>query len=302
MPRPSKTVGSVALVTGANRGIGLAFVRELAARGAKKVYAGVRDQGGLADEFAGLPAEVVPLDVTDRAAVGAAADACQDVNLLVNNAGLFTNTRLVLTSDPDAARREMEVNYFGVLNMTRAFAPVLGANDGGYIVNVLSVAGAFPAPFMGGYSPAKAAALFLSSITRSELADQGTEVIALIVGSVDTRMAAHVQGRKEDPRDIVRAGLDALDRGEHVTDTDFMAIDARARYARDPIRYERGIGIDSPVATADGAALAFGRRTIRFVPARGGRTGIVAVDVHATDREHGTGLHGELCHTKISFI
>jgi short-subunit dehydrogenase len=135
----------------------------------------------------------------------------------------------------------MEVNYFGVLSMTRAFAPLLGANGGGYIVNVLSVAGAFPAPFMGGYSPAKAAALFLSSITRSELADQGTEVIALIVGSVDTRMAAHVQGRKEDPRDVVRAGLDALDRGEHVADTDFMAIDARARYARDPIRYERGM-------------------------------------------------------------
>jgi NAD(P)-dependent dehydrogenase (short-subunit alcohol dehydrogenase family) len=85
------------------------------------------------------------------------------------------------------------------------------------------------------------AALFLSSITRSELADQGTEVTALIVGSVDTRMAAHVQGRKEDPRDIVRAGLDAVDRGEHVADTDFMAIDARARYARDPARYERGM-------------------------------------------------------------
>jgi NAD(P)-dependent dehydrogenase (short-subunit alcohol dehydrogenase family) len=221
MPRPSKAAGSVALVTGANRGIGLAFVRELAARGAKKVYAGVRSPDTLAEEFAGLPAEVVPLDVTDQAAVAAAANACPDVNLLVNNAGLFTNTRLVRTSDPDAARREMEVNYFGVLNM--------------------SVAGAFPAPFMGGYSPAKAAALFLSSITRSELADQGTEVIALIVGSVDTRMAGHVQGRKENPRDIVRAGLDALDRGEHVADTDFMAIDARARYARDPARYERGM-------------------------------------------------------------
>jgi NAD(P)-dependent dehydrogenase (short-subunit alcohol dehydrogenase family) len=217
MPRPSKAAWSVALVTGANRGIGLAFVRELAARGAKTVYVGVRSPDALTEEFAGLPAEVVPLDVTDQAAVAAAANACPDVNLLVNNAGLFTNTRLVQTGDPDAARREMEVNYFGTLNMTRAFAPLLGANGGGYIVNVLSVAGAFPAPFMGGYSPAKAAALFLSSITRS------------------------VQGRKEDPRDVVRAGLDALDRGEHVADTDFMAIDARARYARDPARYERGM-------------------------------------------------------------
>jgi NAD(P)-dependent dehydrogenase (short-subunit alcohol dehydrogenase family) len=241
MPRTSKATGSVALVTGANRGIGLAFVRELAARGAKKIYAGARHPGDLSDEFAGLPAEVVPLDVTDLAAVRAAAGPCPDVDLLVNNAGLFTNKRLVLTEDPDAARREMEVNYFGVLNMTRAFAPVLGANGGGYIANVLSVAGAFPAPFMGGYSPAKAAALFLSTITRSELADQGTEVIALVVGSVDTRMAAHVAGRKEDPADIARAGLDALDRGEHVADTDFMAVDARARYARDPIRYERGM-------------------------------------------------------------
>jgi NAD(P)-dependent dehydrogenase (short-subunit alcohol dehydrogenase family) len=241
MPRTSKAAGSVALVTGANRGIGLAFVAELAARGARKIYAGVRSPGDVTGRFKELPVEVVPLDVTDLALVRAAAAGCPDVNLLVNNAGLFANRRLVRTDDPDAARREMEVNYFGVLNMTRAFAPVLGTNGGGYIVNVLSVAGAFPAPFMGGYSPAKAAALFLSSITRSELADQGTEVTALIVGSVDTRMAAHVHGRKEDPRDIARAGLDALDRGEHVADTDFMAIDARARYARDPVRYERGM-------------------------------------------------------------
>ena len=131
MPRPTKAAGSVALVTGANRGIGLAFVRELAARGAKKVYAGVRRPGELTDEFGGLAAavEIVPLDVTDLAAVRAAAAACPDVNLLVNNAGRFENQRLVLAGDPDAARREMEVNYFGVLNMTRAFAPVTSATE-----------------------------------------------------------------------------------------------------------------------------------------------------------------------------
>jgi NAD(P)-dependent dehydrogenase (short-subunit alcohol dehydrogenase family) len=120
MPRTSKAAGSVALVTGANRGIGLAFVQELAARGARKVYAGVRSPGDVIDEFTGLPVEI-------------------------------------------------------------------------------------------------------------------------IVGSVDTQMAAHVQGRKEDPRDIARAGLAALDRGEYVADTDFMAVDARARYARDPVRYECGM-------------------------------------------------------------
>jgi len=132
-------------VTGANRGIGLAFVQELAARGARKVYAGVRSPAEVTGQFDGLPVQVVPLDVTDLSAVSAAAAACPDVNLLVNNAGLFTGSRLVLAQDPDAARREMEVNYFGVLNMTRAFAPVLGRCGGGYIVNVLSVAGAFPA-------------------------------------------------------------------------------------------------------------------------------------------------------------
>jgi NAD(P)-dependent dehydrogenase (short-subunit alcohol dehydrogenase family) len=241
MPRTTKAAGSVALVTGANRGIGLAFVRELAARGATKIYAGVRSPADADGQFDGVPAEIVPLDVTDIGAVQAAAAACPDVSLLVNNAGLFTGNRLVLTQDADAARREMEVNYFGVLNMTRAFAPVLAASGGGYIVNVLSVAGAFPAAFMGGYSPAKAAALSLSSITRAELAPQGTEVTALIVGSVDTRMSSHVEGHKEDPRDIAVAGLNALDRGEYTADTDFMAIDARARYARDPIRYERGL-------------------------------------------------------------
>jgi NAD(P)-dependent dehydrogenase (short-subunit alcohol dehydrogenase family) len=92
---------------------------------------------------------------------------------------------------------------------------------------------------MGGYSPAKAAALSLSSITRAELGPQGTAVTALIVGSVDTRMADHVEGRKEDPRLIARVGLAAYQRGEHVVDTDYMAVEARARYALDPARWER---------------------------------------------------------------
>jgi NAD(P)-dependent dehydrogenase (short-subunit alcohol dehydrogenase family) len=236
--------GATVLVTGANRGIGLAFVQEALAGGAVRVHAGVRTPAGTVPESP-VPDDdrVVPvrLDVTDPDQVAAAAAACPDTTVVVNNAGLHTGTRLVRCADPADARAEMEVNYFGVLHMTRAFADVVAGNGGGAFVNVLSVAGMVPAPFMGGYSPAKAAALSLSTIARAELAGDGIGVTALIVGSVDTRMAAHVDGRKEDPRDIARAGYKAMRRGDHVADTDWMAVDARARMARDPAGYERSL-------------------------------------------------------------
>jgi NAD(P)-dependent dehydrogenase (short-subunit alcohol dehydrogenase family) len=233
----ARVAGAVALVTGGNRGIGKAFVDELLAQGASKVYAAARNLDDLE------PSKAIPvrLDITDVDQVAAAAEDCADVTVLVNNAGYHAKTRLVRTDDLQAARDEMEVNYFGTLNMVRAFAPVLGTNGGGAIVNVLSVAAMVPAPFMGGYSPAKAAALWLSTIARAELSGQGTQVTALIVGSVDTRMATHVEGRKEDPRDIAKAGLLAMEKGESVSDTDWMAVDARARMARDPARYERAL-------------------------------------------------------------
>jgi NAD(P)-dependent dehydrogenase (short-subunit alcohol dehydrogenase family) len=227
--------GAVALVTGGNRGVGKAVVEELLARGAGKVYAGARTP-----VEADVPgAEVVQLDITDPAQVAAAAERCSDVNLLVNNAGLHANVRLVLTNDPDAARREMEVNYWGTLAMTRAFAPVLAANGGGHIVNVLSVAAVVPAAFMGGYSTSKAATWFLSAIARAELAGQGTKVTSWVLGSVDTRMAAHVAGNKEDPRDIARVGLDAVQADVLTVATDKMAIDSMAAHTADPEGFER---------------------------------------------------------------
>lgn len=230
--------GCVALVTGGNRGVGLAVVEELLARGAAKVYAGARSPGEA--EVPG--AEVVPLDITDPAQVAAAAAHCSDVTLLVNNAGYHANTRLVVTPESEAARREMEVNYFGTLEMTRAFAPVLGANGGGAIVNVLSVAAVVPAAFMGGYSTSKAAMWFLSAITRAELAQQGTQVTSWVLGSVDTRMASHVEGKKEDPRDIARIGLDAVEAGLQTVATDKMAIDSMAAHTADPEGFEKLLG------------------------------------------------------------
>ena len=233
--------GCVALVSGGNRGIGQGFVEELIAGGATKVYCGARTVSDVPESLLALGAIAVQLDITDESSVAAAAAGCSDVTVIINNAGLHGRDRLVMAKDAAMARREMEVNYFGTLNMIRAFAPVLADTGGGAIVNVLSVAGAIPTAFMGGYSPAKSAALFLSIIARAELEPQNTSVTALIVGSVDTRMADHVDGAKENPRDIAVAGLAAMARGERIFDTDRMAVEARAKYSLDPVRWERGM-------------------------------------------------------------
>lgn len=233
--------GRVALVTGANRGIGAAFVHALLEAGGTRVHACARDPASLAPLAERWGDRVVThrLDVTRPDEVSAAADAAKDTTVLVNNAGLLRNERLMATSDLDAAREEMEVNYFAVLSMCRAFAPVLAANGGGAIVNVLSAAALANVPVMGGYSPSKAAARSLTAALRSELGHQGIRAHALIVGSVDTRMAEHVRGEKADPADIARAGLAAIRHDMPEMDTDPMAVAVRAAIARDPREFER---------------------------------------------------------------
>ncbi|MEV0134537.1 SDR family oxidoreductase [Dactylosporangium sp. NPDC050688] len=200
--------GSVALVTGANRGLGRHFALELLERGASKVYATARDPRAV-----DLPgAQVLRLDITDAGSVAAAAGAAQDVDLLVNNAGVVAHTNL-LDGDLDAIRLEMETHYFGTLRVVRAFAPVLARNGGGAILNMLSVLSWANYDGANSYSAAKAAQWSLTNGIRLELAGHGTTVTGVHLGAADTDMMAGFDVPKLDPRYVVTTALDGVAAG-----------------------------------------------------------------------------------------
>ena len=235
--------GSIALVTGANRGIGEACVEALLEAGAERVYAAVRVLSTATPLVEGNPDKITPiaLDITQLEQVKAAAETCKDVNLLVNNAGVssWPTGYLIASPNTDDARLEIETNYFGTLEMCRAFAPVLGANGGGAIVNILSSAALVNVPPIGTYSASKAAAASMTQGVRAELRDQGTFVSAIFVGSVDTRMAENVVGPKVPPSQIGKVVVNAVAKQIEDVDSDIMAIDLRAGLARDPKKVER---------------------------------------------------------------
>jgi NAD(P)-dependent dehydrogenase (short-subunit alcohol dehydrogenase family) len=198
---------SVAVVTGANRGLGRHFAAGLAERGAK-VYAAARNPATV-----DLPG-VVPLriDITDPESVAAAAAIASDATLLVNNAGTSLGAGL-LDGDLADIRREMETHFFGTLGVTRAFAPVLAGNGGGGILNVLSVLSWIHLPTSGAYSAAKAAEWAMTNALRLELAPLGITSTSLHVGYMDTDMAADVDSPKSDPAVIAALALDGLQAG-----------------------------------------------------------------------------------------
>ena len=162
--------GSVALVTGANRGLGRVLARELVSRGAARVYGAARDPDAVIEPGV----TPVALDITDADRVAQVAQQCGDVSLLVNNAGVLNISTFIGAPSLDAARAEMEVNYFGTLSMCRAFAPVLAANGGGAIVNMLSVTSFYTNLIDASYGASKAAEWSLTNGVRLELHHQGT--------------------------------------------------------------------------------------------------------------------------------
>ncbi|WP_158817952.1 SDR family oxidoreductase [Methylocapsa sp. S129] len=232
-----KINNAVAFITGANRGLGLAFAKALLAGGARRVYAAARDPASVA-----LPGVTpIRLDVTNADEIAAAARDCGDVDLLVNNAGIARGKGFLAADSVEAARAELETNYFGPLHIARAFAPALARNGGGAIVNVLSVLSWVSLPTSSTYGASKAAAWSLTNGLRNELRAQGTQVLALHVGYMDTDMAAGIDAPKSRPEDVVRLTLETLEAGGEEALADEIS-----RNVKRGLSAERGVYLGAP--------------------------------------------------------
>ncbi len=233
---PVPVEGAVAFVTGTSRGIGPEIVRALLAAGAAKVYCATRMRDGAAGLIAKAPDRLQPvaLDITDPEAVAGAAGAAADTTLLVNNAGVNFNTPLLAVDDLDNARSEIETNYFGTLAMCRAFAPRLKANGGGAIVNLLSILARGNLPMMGSLAASKAAELSMTQGLRAELKGQGTHVMAVLPGAVDTDMTRNFEGPKIGPSQVAEAIVHGLSVGAEEVMPGEMAAGMSMGLAVDP--------------------------------------------------------------------
>lgn len=196
--------GATALVTGANRGLGRHLAQQLRDRGAN-VYAAARNPASV--DLEGVTP--LQLDITDPGSISAAAAVAQDVSILVNNAGIGTGAAL-LSGDLADIRREFDTNFFGTLEVSRAFAAALGRHEESYLLNILSVVSWFSSPVIAGYSASKAAEWSLTNGLRQELADQGTRVGGLHVGYMDTDLIASFDVDKLDPAEIATIAVDAI--------------------------------------------------------------------------------------------
>lgn len=205
-----KLENAVVLITGANRGLGLAFAREALARGARKVYAAARDPARVS-----LPGVVaLRLDVTRPEQIADAVQAAPDVTVLVNNAGIAMTGGFLADASTTFAEQMMQTNFFGALRMSRAFAPTLAANGGGAIVNVLSVASWISSPLLAVYGATKSAAWSLTNGLRHELREQNTQVLGVHAGFIDTDLTRDFDVPKSSPQAIVDVAFDGLEAGD----------------------------------------------------------------------------------------
>ena len=226
--------GKKILITGANGGIGSALIKALLACQAAKIYAAARDPQSLRESFAAEADRVFPVqvDITDSASVQQLAQDCGDIDILINNAG----------------RTEMEVNYFGTLNMCRAFVPFLVARKAGMIVNVSSIIGMVNMPVNGSYCASKAAVHSLTQGLRGEMAPHGVTVIGVYPGPVETRMTEGLEMPKTSPDVVAKAIVDGMAEGKTTITPDPMSSQLYGFLLKDYESAEKELGAVLPGA------------------------------------------------------
>ena len=234
-----KIENTVALVTGANRGIGAALVHALLDRGASKVYAAARQEADLTTVGAKGDRRIVPvhLDVTNAAHVARVAGQASDVSMLFNNAGVL-NFGSVLDAPPTAFNQNFDVNFFGVLNTTRAFAPALTQHHGA-VVNILTLVALASMPGLGVYNASKAAAWSLTQSPRADFARRHVKVFGVFPGAVDTDMLKGVEMPKAAPANVASAVLMGIEADAEDIFPDPMSQQLYADWASDHKAVER---------------------------------------------------------------
>jgi NAD(P)-dependent dehydrogenase (short-subunit alcohol dehydrogenase family) len=221
--------GSVALVTGGSRGIGKALVDELYARGAAKVYATARDPRTITHPDA-VP---LALELTDPESVAALAGDAPDVTILINNAGASFGSSF-LDTPVDDIRREFDINFYGPLHTTRAFAPIIEGNGGGHILTIHSALSWISMPGTDAYGASKAALWSQTNALRLALTPRGITVTGLHVAYVDTDLTAQVDAPKTSPLSVATQALDGIEAGALEVIADELTRQVKAGLAADP--------------------------------------------------------------------
>jgi NADP-dependent 3-hydroxy acid dehydrogenase YdfG len=233
--------GKIALVSGANRGIGKAITLELLNKGVAKVYAGARNVETLSELVSLHGDRVVPmqLDVTDDNSIQRAATSIETLDILVNNAGVFALGGILSDAAISSLKDNLDINVWGLIKLSNAVYSKLAQSTGSAIINISSLAGLGNMPMAATYSVSKAAVHSITQGMRAELSDQNTLVMGVYPGPIDTDMAAGLEMDKDSPSNVAQAIVAGLTNGTEDVFPDVMSQQAGNFYLSSPKAVEQ---------------------------------------------------------------